>query len=59
MGERSIGGETRVRSPGCEQFPIKLSEYPGLRTRKPYNSGCFDGSAIIKGLKAASVEAGI
>ncbi|MEG4119543.1 hypothetical protein QUA43_18985 [Microcoleus sp. N9_B4] len=49
--------ETSSRSPDREKFPIKLSQDPGLRTRKPYNGGYFDSSASIKNLKAAGIEA--
>ncbi|MCW6049202.1 hypothetical protein QUB60_10535 [Microcoleus sp. A2-C5] len=34
---------------------IKVSQHPGLRTRKPYNDGCFDSSASIENLKVAGI----
>ena len=61
---REIATETSSRSPVSEaleedreKFPIKLSQDPALRTRKPYNGGFFDSSASIKNLKAAGIEA--
>jgi len=40
--------ETSSRSPDREKFPIKLSQDRGLRTRKPYNGGCFDEVLVLR-----------